>query len=289
MPEQCGRARHLPVRSGRLLASLIAFAVVLCMHAAIAAADLTVMSSGTFTAAYEALSARFARDSHVNVVTAATWIGLGAESIPSRLARGEPVDVVIAARTALDSYVKSGWVRPDSVADLARSAIGMAVRSGSRRPDISSVESLRRTLLDAHSIAYSVSVSGDYVSRELFQRLGIADQVLPKSRRVEVARVGTVVARGDAEIGFQQISELLPVEGTEYIGPLPPELQRISIFSVGVARQSDHPELAHEFIKFLASADAASAIAASGMEPKYLVPEIRPEYTALRQVPPFLR
>ena len=116
----------------------------------------------------------------------------------------------------------------DSRIDLARSSIGMAVRAGAPKPDISSVEALKRTLLQAKSIAYSASVSGRYLSTELFPRLGIADQVMGKSRRIEGERVGDVVARGEAEIGFQQISELLPVRGIDYVGPLPPEVQRTS-------------------------------------------------------------
>ena len=116
----------------------------------------------------------------------------------------------------------AGRVRPGTRVDLARSAIGMAVRRGAPKPDISSVDALTRTLLEAKSIAYSASVSGTYLSTELFQRLGIADRVLPKSRRIEGGeRVGAVVARGEAEIGFQQISELLPIDGIDFVGPLP--------------------------------------------------------------------
>jgi molybdate transport system substrate-binding protein len=143
----------------------------------------------------------------------------------------------------------------------------MAVRAGSPKPDISSVDALKRTLLQAKSIAYSASVSGYYLTTELFQRLGIADQIMPKSRRIEGERVGAVVARGESEIGFQQISELLPVPGIDHIEPLPPEVQKVNVFSAGVTVSAGDSEAAHALIRFLASPDGAHAITKSGMEP----------------------
>jgi molybdate transport system substrate-binding protein len=143
----------------------------------------------------------------------------------------------------------------------------MAVRAGAPKPDISTPDALKRTLLQAKSIAYSASVSGLYLSSELFQQLGIADQVLGKSRRLERERVGAVVARGEAEIGFQQVSELLPVPGIDYVGPLPPELQRTTVFSAGVAAASRNVDAARAVIRFLASSEAASTVAQTGMEP----------------------
>ena len=110
-------------------------------------------------------------------------------------------------------------------------------------------------------------MSGDYLSKELFQRLGIADQVLAKSRRIERERVGAVVARGEAELGFQQISELLPVPGLDVVGPLPAEVQRVTVFSAGVAANSLHPDLARAFIDFLSSAAARDTIVRSGLDP----------------------
>ncbi|MBI2996927.1 MAG: substrate-binding domain-containing protein, partial [Deltaproteobacteria bacterium] len=167
----------------------------------------------------------------------------------------------------LAELIKDGNVLAESRTPLARSAIGMAVRAGAPKPDISSVEALKRTLLQAKSIAYSVSVSGRYISTELLQRLGIADQVIGRCRRIEGERVGAVVARGEAEIGFQQISELLPVPGIEYVGPLPPEVQRVSMFSAGVAVAARDSDAARALIRFLASPEAIHAIKKSGLEP----------------------
>jgi molybdate transport system substrate-binding protein len=201
-------------------------------------------------------------------VTAATSIGTGETSIPNRLRRGEPVDVVIVADSVLVEFIKDGLIVAQSYTPVARSSIGMAVRAGASKPDISTVEGLRRTLLKAKSIAYSASVSGDYLSTELLQRLGIAEQVLSKCRRIEGGeRVGAVIARGEAEVGFQQMSELIPIPGIDHITPLPPEVQKVSVFSAGVAVSTTDSDAAHTVVKFLGSPEAAYAITKSGLEP----------------------
>jgi molybdate transport system substrate-binding protein len=230
--------------------------------------DIRVMTSGAFTAAYLELIPRLELLIKKKVVTAATSIGTGENSIPNRLRRHEAVDVVIVADGVLLGFIKDGLIVAGSYTPVARSAIGVAVRAGAPKPDISTVEGLKRTLLQAQSIAYSASVSGDYVSTELFQRLGIADQVLSKSRRIEGGeRVGAVIARGEAEIGFQQISELLPVPGLDHVTPLPPVVQKVSVFSAGVAVSSRDADTAQAFIKFLVSPEASGAITNSGLEP----------------------
>jgi molybdate transport system substrate-binding protein len=230
--------------------------------------ELRVMTSGAFTAAYLELIPRLELLIKKKLVTAATSIGTGENSIPNRLRRGEPVDVVIVADAVLLGFIKDGLVMAESYTPVARSAIGMAVRAGAPKPDISTVDALKRTLLEAKSIAYSASVSGDYLSTELLQRLGIAEQVLSKCRRVEGGeRVGAVIARGEAEIGFQQMSELLPVPGIDHVTPLPPEVQKVSVFSTGVASSTTDSDAAHALVRFLASPEAASAIANSGLEP----------------------
>lgn len=235
---------------------------------AVAADEIKVMTSGAFTAAYLEVIPEFERVTGNKIVTAyGASMGDAPTSIPSRLQRGEPVDVVILASSALEELIQQGKLVAGSRMDLARSSIGMAVRAGAPKPDISSVDALRRTLLQAKSIAYSSSASGVYLSNELFQRLGIAGEMKAKSKRIEGERVGAVVARGDAEIGFQQVSELLPVPGIDYAGPLPAEVQRVTVFSAGVTVGARQPEAARALITFLASPKVAAAIARSGLDP----------------------
>jgi len=230
--------------------------------------EIRVMTSGGFTAPYNEVIPEYERATGSHVVTSfGASMGGAPDSIPMRLQRGEPVDVVILADTALDELIKQGKVVAGSRVDLVRSQIGMAVRAGLPKPDISTVEALKRTLLQAKSIAFSASASGVYLSTELFPRLGIADQLKAKSQRIESERVGTIVARGDAEIGFQQISELLPMEGIDFVGPLPPEVQKITVFSAGVAVGAQDPDGAKALIRFLASPAVAPAITKSGLEP----------------------
>jgi len=243
-------------------------ALLLWLSPCAAAADeLRIMTSGTFTAAFLELAPRFERATghHASAVT--TTIGVGANSIPSRLQRREPADVVILDDETMMTLVAGGAVIPSSRTAVARSGIGIAVRAGAPRPDISTLDALRQTLLKATSVAYSASVSGRYVVTELYERLGIAGEMTPKSRRIEGERVGAVVARGEAAIGFQQTSELLPVPGIDYVGPLPAEVQRVSGFSAAVTAYSTHAEAAAALIRFLASADAAPAVAKTGLEP----------------------
>jgi len=251
-----------------LLAGALALAGCAGLGGKPAGTDIHVMTSGGFTAAYNDLRPDFEKRTGHTVKTAyGASMGNAADSIPSRLGRGEPVDVVILARSALDALVKDGKVVAGSQVDLVRSSIGFAVKRGAPRPDISTVEALKRTLIAAPSIAYSASASGTYYETELLKNLGIEAQVKPKSRRILSERVGTVVARGDVALGLQQVSELLPIEGIDYIGPLPAEVQRVTVFSAGVAVGSKQPAAAAELIRYLASPAAAPAIAKTGLEP----------------------
>ena len=253
-------------RRHRFLSPLLLVALLLAGVRA-AADDIVVMTSGAFTAAYLSLSETFSLTSGNKFITAATTMGVGGASIPSRLAAGESVDIVIVASDALEQLTADGRIVRGSRLDLGQSSIAMAVRQGAARPDISSVEALKRALLAAKSVAYSASVSGDYLVQELFPRLGIVSEMRGKTQRIERERVGAVVARGDAEIGFQQVSELRPIPGIEIVGLLPPDVQRVTVFSAGIATTSKHPDAARAFLTFLASPAAQKVIEDTGLEP----------------------
>ena len=230
--------------------------------------EFIVMTSGAFTAAHLALVPELERLTKKKVVTATTSVGTGETSIASRLERGEIADIVIVAEPLQRQFLDEGLVLKEGCLPVARSTMGLAVRAGAPKPDVSTLEGLKRTFLEAKSIAYSASVSGQYFTTELVQQLGIADQVLPKSRLITGGeRTGTVVARGDADLAFQQISELLPVPGIAHITPLPPEVQKVTQFLAGVGANSTDKALARSVIEFLASADAAAAIRKTGLEP----------------------
>lgn len=254
--------------SANLRALALGFAGALLFVGSAGAAEVRVMISGGLTAAYQALVPEFERLTGHKVLTAyGPSMGTTVNAIPIRLERGEPADVLIMVGYALGDLVKQGKVIADSGVDLTKSPTGIAVKSGAPKPDISSAEAVKRALLAAKSIAYSDSASGVYVSTEMFQRLGIVEAMKDKAKKIPAEPVAGVVARGEAEIGFQQIAEMLPVPGVDIVGPLPPDLQKITVFSAGIATVSKEPEAGTALIKFLASPAASAAIIKSGMEP----------------------
>jgi len=246
----------------------------LLMVGAAFAADVHVMISAGFYGVYSELAPAFESASgHHLITTRGPSMGDSPEAIPARLARGEVADVVILDGGATDELGRRGLVRADSKIEFARSLIGMVVRAGAAKPDIGSVEALRSTLLTTKSIAYSDSGSGTYLSTTLFPKLGVADQVAGKSRKVRGPPSGepvaAVVARGEAEIGFQQVSELIHVPGITYVGTIPAELQPMFVFAGALTSTVRQPEAAGALIRFLASAEAAPVISKAGLMPPH--------------------
>jgi len=244
-------------------ASFLVFALAAALASPRAiAGDVHVMISGGFSAAYDALAPHFEKFAVQKLVTVrGPSMGDTPEAIPNRIDRGEPVDVVIMVSEALDTLIKRGKVRAGSKVDLARSRIAMAVKAGS------TVDALRATLLAAKSIAYSDSASGVYLQDVLFPRLGISGQLKGRARMIPAEPVGRVVARGDAEIGFQQLSELKPVAGIDIVGLLPEEAQKVTVFSAGIAEGTKNYEGAYALVKFLSLDFVREPIERTGLEP----------------------
>ena len=253
----------------RLRAAFAGLAALLLLTTPAAAAEVRVMISGGLTAAFNALVPKFERETGNKVLVAyGPSMGTTANAIPVRLERGEPADVLIMVGYALGDLVKKGKVVENSRVDLVKSRIGVAIKAGAPKPDIGSADAVRQALLAARSVAYSDSASGVYVSTEMFGKLGIAEQMKGKAKMIPATPVGEIVAKGEAEIGFQQISELKPVAGIDIVGPLPAELQKITVFSAGIATSSKEPEAGRALIKFLSSSSVAhDEMVKSGLDP----------------------
>ncbi len=224
--------------------------------------EIKVMASAAFKEAYLELVPEFERSTGHKVVT--IWVP--SVQMMNRLKGGETVDLVIMSAASLDELIKCGMIAPGNRFDLAKSGVGVAVKAGAAKPDISSGEALKHAVLAAQSIVYSTGPSGIYLAG-LFQRMGIADQIRHKIKQVQGEPAGASVARGEAEIGFQQVSELLPVPGIDILGPLPADVQQITVFSAGLHVGAKAPDAARALVKFLTAPAAAPVIRKKGMEP----------------------
>jgi len=248
-------------------AKYIALAVVvavLTLPTAARAQSIQVIISGGFSAAYRELIPEFTRTTHIEVMTSSgASVGNGPNTVGGQLRRGVPADVVILSREGLSELIADGRIVAGTDVDLARSLIGLVVRAGAPRPDISSVEAFKQTLLRAKSVAMTSSTSGVYLTKTLFPKLGIADQMEGKISTSGSAAVG----RGEAEIGIQQVSELLPLAGVDFVGRIPEEVQYVTTYAAAVVTGAKDVEASKRLIAFLSSAGADAAIVKSGMEP----------------------
>lgn len=222
--------------------------------------EIRVMASAAFKEAYLELLPEFERATGHKVTN--TWVP--SVQMMSRLKGGETTDLVILSAASLDDLIKTGIIVQRF--DLAKSGVGVAVRAGAPRPDISSGEALKRAVLAAKSIVYSTGPSGIYLA-SLFERMGIAGEIKAKVKQVQGEPAGAVVARGEAEIGFQQMSELLPVSGIDLVGPLPPDVQQITVFSAGLHAAARDTDAARALIRHLKAPAAVPVIRRKGMEP----------------------
>ena len=225
-------------------------------------AEIKVLSSIATREAYLELVPQFEKSSGHTVAT--TWAGTTA--IMQRMAAGETYDLVMISSSELNELTRQGKIVSGSRVDLAKSGIGVAVRAGAPRPDVRSADALKKALLAAKTVGYTSGPSGVYMAA-LIERMGIAAEVKPKHRTVPSGgTVGTIVASGDAEIGFQQVSELVHIPGIDYIGPLPPEVQCITVFSCGLQTGATQPDAAKALVAYLTTAAAKTVMQKHGLE-----------------------
>jgi molybdate transport system substrate-binding protein len=190
----------------------------------------------------------------------------GGVDIVRRVETGEAVDIVALAANAIDQLIAKGKLVAGSRADLARSGVAVAVTAGAARPDIGSEDAVRRAVLAARKVGYSTGPSGVYLDK-LFARWGIADEI--RARLVQAPPgmpVGTLLARGEAELGFQQLSELMHLPGIDLLGPLPPEIQLMTTFSAGISVKSQSVDAARAFLAFLTAPAAEAVKRKNGMQ-----------------------
>lgn len=232
--------------------------------APVEAAPVRVLASIALKGAYLELAPRFEKASGARLAT--EWAGT--DPIMKRMQAGESADLVIAPAKLIDQLIVLGRIVRGSRRDIARSGVGVAVKKGAPRPDIGSSDALKRALLAAKSIAYSSGPSGVYLAG-LFERMGIAEALRPKVTQTPPGTfVGELVARGEAEIGFQQVAELFHVGGAiDFVGQLPPDIQQITVFSGGIHAAAAAPDAARELLQFLAGPEAEEVIRRKGMEP----------------------
>lgn len=238
------------------VATLLAFAWVPSAHAA----EIVVICSNALKSALEELTPQFEKATgHTLKVTYGTTGPLQAQ-----IEKGAAFDLAILGPAAIDDLIKQGKLLGATRADVARSGIGVAVRKGAPKPELGSTDAFKRAVVNARSIAFNpAGLTGIHLNN-VFQRLGIADEVKAKHRN---GRGAELVAAGEAEIGMTQVSEILPVPGAELAGPLPAEIQHYSVFPAAIHAGSPRVEAGSALIKFLASPDAARVLKARGLEP----------------------
>ncbi len=245
-------------------ASLCAIAALFFLQTAeTGAAEIKVISSTGMSTMMKELIPAFERTSgHKVAITYDT-----SNIIMGRVKGGETADLIILTGPVIDDLTKQGKVTPGSRADLAKSGIGVAVRTGAPKPDISSVEAFKYALVNAKSVTYTATGASGIYFAGLADKLGIGDQVKAKAKTPAGGHVAELVAKGEAELGVQMISELRGVPGADYVGPLPGDLQLYTVFSAGLFSGAKEADAARTLIRFLTTPDAARVYKAGGMEP----------------------
>jgi molybdate transport system substrate-binding protein len=243
--------------------SSLMVATVALVSGVASAAEIKVLSTQATEQSYRELVPQFEKATGHKVTTIFT----GTLDADKRVAANEQHDLLIMSQSSIDAHVKGGKVVQGSRVDLARSGVAVGVKTGAPKPDISSIDALKRTILNAKSIGYSTGPSGNYIIT-LFEKLGVLEQVKPKMKQTATGVfVGSIIASGEVEIGFQQVSELSQYEGVDYVGPLPAEVQNYTTFSSGILSIAKEAEAARALVRYITSAQAGAVYRKRGMEP----------------------
>jgi molybdate transport system substrate-binding protein len=238
-------------------------AAALLLSGVAGAAEIKVLSTQATEEAYKELVPQFEKASGHKVTTVFT----GTLGVMKRLSDGESYDLLIMSRQSIDELAQSGKVVAGSRTDIAKSGVGVAVGKGKPKPDISTVDALKKSLLAAKSIGYSTGPSGIYVVT-MFQNMGIADEIKNKLKQTPTGVfVGSIIASGEAEIGFQQVSELSFFPGIDYVGPIPAEVQLITIFSAGIPAGTKQADAAKALVSFITAPAAAAIFKKHALDP----------------------
>jgi molybdate transport system substrate-binding protein len=228
------------------------------------ASEIKVIASVAFKEAYLAMQAGFEESTSHKLTT--LW--LPTVEIMNRLKAGEEADLVIVSSSSIDELIKLGIIQPKSAKPYVKSGIGIGMQKGALKPDIKTSAALKQALLNAKSVAYSTGPSGVYLVN-LFEKMGITQALAPKLKIIQGEPVGAVVQRGEAEIGLQQIPEILSVPSIDYVGPLPSDIQSITVFSFGVHEKVRDLSAVQAWIKVLQSDASVPYIKKFGLDPAW--------------------
>lgn len=241
----------------------LTFSAILTHNSAVLSAELKIIAPNAVKEAVVEIGTRYSKDTNTKV--SFTWTG--SEAIAKRVGEGDVHDVVLTTSAGIDRLAGLGKLDATTKTNFSRSAVAAAIRSGLPRPDISSVDGLKKALLDAKSIAISSGASGRYLE-ELFQKLGVSGEIKPKIRQPPSgAQIGDMLARGEADLGFQQVTELIHAKGFEYLGTLPAEVQNYTVWSAAVHVQAGDANRARAFVSALTAPAFAPELRKIGLEP----------------------
>ncbi|MDQ0621025.1 substrate-binding domain-containing protein [Paraburkholderia graminis] len=248
--------------------SLLVLVCAAAFSGAAHAAEVHVLATGALSAAFKQLVPAFERDTGNHLLI--SWgpsYGTSPDALPMRIKNSEPMDVCFMISTALDEQIKQGVFVADTRTDIAETAVGVAVRRGIPKPDVSTPEKLKAALLSANSVAFSEGASGTYITGTLFPKLGIVEQMKQKSVLIKGRElVGAALQRGDADLGLQQISELKAFTDIQFVGPLPPDVQKVSVISGAISKSAQQSDAAKAFIAYLKSKNAVAIFDSTGLE-----------------------